>query len=116
MVMTMMMLVLVMMMMVLGMMLMLMTPLQMMPSGQATVVPPLSPLSVMNTSERYLVVIKIMLVMMMMMNLLEVIHDDDGQLCRENQLRKGGYHRFSYYGQVQQHLVFIWSQFQQNLV
>jgi len=35
------------------------------------VVPPLSPLSSMNTSERYL---------------LEVIQDDDGQLCRENQL------------------------------
>ena len=59
MVMTMVMLVLVMMVMV-----MMMTPLQMMPSGQATVVPPLSPLSVMNTSERYLVVFMVMQAMM----------------------------------------------------
>ena len=54
-------------------MLMLMTPLQMMPSGQATVVPPLSPLSVMNTSERYLVVTIIMLVVMMMMVIIMMV-------------------------------------------
>ena len=100
------------------------TPLQMMPSGQATVVPPAPPLSVMNTSERYLPLKsswfqvdccwslygnrrRMFVVRAIGPNhlrpnrsnmgsdsgsidddLLEVIHVDDGQLWRANQLTK----------------------------